>query len=398
MQDRGAGGEDNKTKGNLNWEETKKYKRREKHRNKTGAKTVQEACQESHTGGGTVQGVVLATEQDERIETKDGSKALQVDDWLAIDTDGGAQGNDQGSATAVTLFDHGQIHKEAEAKSLRLSVTADCGLHIKKVTDQHVGQYSCRQVISGVQQSPDSHVHLYVIQIIEQKSNDGVSLFCNVQTREHCRYTVEWLYEGKENITSEMEMSPGSCSATVTLSVTLFNQKSKIFESLKCKVTNDHTKEVELFPFSHQSSGDKTGGDATTTTTTTIKSTATKLTTKPTSTIRSDGTSSDGWSWWYIAAPVGLAALTVIAAVIIRQTAIKGNKRQKEENTAKAEAGDYYTSISFSKKTKNEAQVQSDTADEGGAVTYSTVNASSSSAGVFCDPSSFYSTVNIPKK
>ena len=63
---------------------------------------------------------------------------------------------------AVTLFELGQIHSDAEAKSDRLSVTADCSLAIH-VTHQDVGRYSCRHFISGQQQGPDSPVDLSVI-------------------------------------------------------------------------------------------------------------------------------------------------------------------------------------------------------------------------------------------
>ncbi|XP_041832731.1 cell wall protein DAN4-like [Melanotaenia boesemani] len=63
----------------------------------------------------------------------------------------------------IRLIEHGQIHREAATKSDRLSVTANCSLVIKKVTDEDVGLYSCRQFVSGKQHGPDSHVYLSVI-------------------------------------------------------------------------------------------------------------------------------------------------------------------------------------------------------------------------------------------
>ncbi|GLD73611.1 uncharacterized protein AKAME5_002493600 [Lates japonicus] len=56
------------------------------------------------------------------------------------------------------------------------------------------------------------------------------------------------------------------------------------------------------------------------------------------------------------------------------------------------ERGVSYASISYTKKTKSKARVQGDDG-EGGAVTYSTVKASSSSAGASIDPSNLYATI-----
>ncbi|KAM7368361.1 hypothetical protein PAMP_014584 [Pampus punctatissimus] len=61
------------------------------------------------------------------------------------------------------------------------------------------------------------------------------------------------------------------------------------------------------------------------------------------------------------------------------------------------EDGVSYASISYTKRTSSKAQVRGDDDDEGDAVTYSTVKASSSAAAS-TDPSSFYATINKPKK
>ena len=87
----------------------------------------------------------------------------------------------------------------------------------------------------------------------EREDNDKVVLFCSVLDYDQCSHTVEWLYEGKEEI-SDMEISSPSCSDPVTFTSSHLNQR--IYELLKCKVTNVNTKKVQLFTFSPQSSGE----------------------------------------------------------------------------------------------------------------------------------------------
>ncbi|XP_026050588.1 uncharacterized protein LOC113037565 [Astatotilapia calliptera] len=55
--------------------------------------------------------------------------------------------------------------KEAKPESDRLSLSANCSLVIKKVTDQDVGRYICRQykTATAQQEGPDSEIHLSVI-------------------------------------------------------------------------------------------------------------------------------------------------------------------------------------------------------------------------------------------
>uniref|UniRef100_A0A3Q1EHM3 Ig-like domain-containing protein n=1 Tax=Acanthochromis polyacanthus TaxID=80966 RepID=A0A3Q1EHM3_9TELE len=63
---------------------------------------------------------------------------------------------------ADTLFEGGQIHREAASKSDRLSVTEKCSLVIKKVTDEDVGRYACRQFDESGKQVTGSDVDLIV--------------------------------------------------------------------------------------------------------------------------------------------------------------------------------------------------------------------------------------------
>nr|XP_033505182.1 uncharacterized protein LOC117271183 [Epinephelus lanceolatus] len=291
----------------------------------------------------------------------------------------------------VTLFEHGKIHREAEAKSDRLSVTANCSLVIKKVTLEDVGRYSCRQFRSGRQVS-DSLVDVSVVDMTERQDTDRVIFFCSVWIYGHiCTHTVKWLYEGNKN---DLETSQSTCVASVTFTTSDYNQKLKYYELLKCEVTDGHTKEVHQFTFSPpQSSGEKPGHDATTaaTTSTTTESplttgnkwTSMKRSTSEganntasennddqpkqghdatTTTTESPSTTGNKWTsvtmstsevsnsrasennqtkqdWWkFIVAAVGLAALIIITVAVIRCKRTKGNKIQMDENMADPEA------------------------------------------------------------
>ncbi|XP_078030138.1 uncharacterized protein LOC144466548 isoform X2 [Epinephelus lanceolatus] len=269
----------------------------------------------------------------------------------------------------VTLFEHGKIHREAEAKSDRLSVTANCSLVIKKVTHEDVGRYSCRQFRSG-QLVSDSQVHLSVVTMTERQDTDRVIFFCSVWIYGHiCTHTVKWLYEGNQN---DLETSQSTCSASVTFTTSDYNQKLKYSELLKCEVTDGHTKEVHQFTFSPpQSSGEKPGHDATTgatISTTTMESpsaTGNKWTsvTMSTSEVTNNRASENNnnqtkQDWWkFIVAAVGLAALIIITVAVIRCKRTKGNKTQMDENMADPEADVSYASISYTKNTGHKAKV-----------------------------------------
>ncbi|XP_026197635.1 uncharacterized protein LOC113149640 [Anabas testudineus] len=297
-----------------------------------------------------------------------------------------------GNSAAVTLFEHGQIHKDSvKSKSDRLSVTENCSLVIKKVTDEDVGRYTCRQFISGRQQGGDSVVDLSVVtkssssSETEHQNDVEVTLTCSVSTYDQCRHTVKWLNEDNNNHLTDMKTSQSSCSDTVTFTTSDFNQYSDL---LKCEVT-DGNRRKQQFPFRRQTS------EKTTTTTTTRP--VTEETNEKTSTSSSEPTKSPDWSWWFIIGAVGLAALLIIVvATFIRWKKTKENRTQRTENKTDPEDGVPYASISFTKITKNKTWDQQ--ADEVDAVTYSTVRASSSAAGASTDPSILYATVNKPNK
>ncbi|XP_029318702.1 uncharacterized protein LOC115028911 isoform X5 [Cottoperca gobio] len=190
------------------------------------------------------------------------------------------------SENTVKLFEHGEIHKEAGAKSDRLSVTEKCSLVIKKVTVQDVGYYTCRQFISRQQHGGADLYDLSVVTSTEHHDNDQVTLLCSVSTSDRCIHRVEWLYEGDEN--DVMMTSQSTCSAEVT-----FPTARSYCELLKCAVTDRYNKKEHLFTFS-----------------------------PPQSSV-----------WWRsIIVCVGLAALIISVVTVNIWTRTKGNETQMREN------------------------------------------------------------------
>ncbi|XP_043963363.1 uncharacterized protein LOC122825845 [Gambusia affinis] len=315
-----------------------------------------------------------------------------------------------------TLFENGQIHEAAAAKSDRLRVTSDCSLVIEKVSVEDVGWYTCRQFINGQQTSEYSYI-LSVIQMVQQNQKDKIILTCSVMDYNDCRHTVKWLNEGREEMLSDMEESYQSCSDTVTIPTSDRNWKENS-EILECRVTNSYSKNVQLFNFRIQFSGGKTDkistvktptttrpprttttrmSTTTTTTrpprtTTTRMSTTTKMTTaelpatlsiittesnKLTSMAINSTTNVNNFSktsGWFVFYIIGPAVIIVTVLVIIGWKKTRGNKTKKEgERKTDPEDNIHYSKVIPTKKTKKKPRVP-DT------VTYSTLNISSSAA------------------
>ncbi|KAM7368367.1 hypothetical protein PAMP_014590 [Pampus punctatissimus] len=290
--------------------------------------------------------------------------------------------------TTVELIRLGQIGRDAGSKSDRLSVTVNCSLVIKNVTVKDVGSYSCRQFKSGEQQGSDSVFFLSVVTMTEHKNTDTVTLNCSVSTFEQCRHTVKWLYNNNyiDKNNKDLIISESTCSVTVFFLTSHFIYTSK-YKFLKCKVTDLNSGKVQLFNFSSQV---KPGENMMIC----LKS------------LYSDVKNNKVW-WWYILVAVALVAVLIIVVVLIRRRRAKVNKRQLDgsiglelnpavtqaapqtsEDTADPEDGVSYASISY---TSSRARVHGK--NEGDAVTYSTVKASSSSAAASTDPSSLYATI-----
>ncbi|XP_045917559.1 uncharacterized protein LOC123978362 [Micropterus dolomieu] len=242
----------------------------------------------------------------------------------------------------------------------------------------------------------------------ERKDADKETLWCSVlKYRQFCSHTVKWLYEGKDvdKDNKDMKTWQADCYAAVSFLDSHFSYKSK--SNLKCEVTDGDSGKVQLFTFSPQSSGEKTGDAQTTTTTTTTENTksVTATTTTNETSIKLQGL--------LVKVFLGVAALlitVVIVVALIRWKKTKGKKPQMDENTGRSlnpavspessqdtadpEDGVSYASISYTRKTNSKGRVLGkDGDDEDDAVTYSSVKASFSA-----DPSDLYATVNKPNK
>ncbi|XP_042247140.1 uncharacterized protein LOC121882764 [Thunnus maccoyii] len=153
------------------------------------------------------------------------------------------------SSNPVNLVKHGKIHENTKVKSDRLSVTADCSLVIKKVTQEDVGDYYCRQHISG----PDTQVLLSVINMNKHEDSEQVTLSCFVRTHDSCRHRVKWLYEGHD-VDENVTISWDGCYGTVRFPASHLKLKSTSHEIFQCKVTDGYTNKEHLFTFSPPSS------------------------------------------------------------------------------------------------------------------------------------------------
>ncbi|XP_039638077.1 uncharacterized protein LOC120546887 isoform X2 [Perca fluviatilis] len=164
----------------------------------------------------------------------------------------------------VDLVIRGKIVERDKAKSDRLNVTKNCSLVTKNVTVQDVGLYHCQQLKPG-QEAADSQIELSGLNMEEYEEGGRVELSCSVSTREVCRHTVKWLYEGKDEDGdiryTDMQTSQSKCSVTGNFFIS--NLKQKYQELFKCELTDGYTGKVQLFPFIPQSSGE----DETTSTT-----------------------------------------------------------------------------------------------------------------------------------
>ncbi|XP_029966870.1 uncharacterized protein LOC115402444 [Salarias fasciatus] len=263
-----------------------------------------------------------------------------------------------GNTRVVVLVELGKMKENNEIEPDRLKVKRDCSLKIKNVTDQDVGIYNCQQYKSD---SSENHIlvnrsdkRLSVATIVtEHEVDDEETLKCFVtSSEENCELEVKWKIKDQDIDKDNKEIKTGHnrCSATVTLKKSHYLHPQTHF--LSCEVTDSRT--GEKLRFSPRPSG---------------------------------------WWWWlYLVVALGLIVLLITAVVIIRWKRTKGKKTVVDENTADAEDGISYATISYSKKTSSDVRAHG---GDGETVTYSTVRASSSPAAASAEPSNLYSTIKF---
>ncbi|KAM8725448.1 uncharacterized protein AB9X84_002243 [Acanthopagrus schlegelii] len=302
-----------------------------------------------------------------------------------------------GPTNVVPLFEYGRIHKEAGAKSDRLSVTESCSLVLKKVTVEDGGRYTCRHLQSGVKP------------VTEHEDGEKVTLSGSGFSRGQCNHRMKWLYEGKYVPEGQdMETTQLSCSAAVTFHAADLKM-SKHPDVFTCEVTDISNGKVQRFTFSRQSSGEETGDEKTAAATsspmtnespstgnewTSVKMSTSFRTSSTASANRSDGAKQEGW-YLFRFVSVGLAVFLMILAAVVRKKRAEGNKLPTDEHMA--EDGVLYTNLPYARNT-NRRQVWGDDGHEADAATCSTGRASSSSHAASTVPCDSYASVNKPKK
>ncbi|XP_054872091.1 T-cell immunoglobulin and mucin domain-containing protein 2-like [Amphiprion ocellaris] len=235
----------------------------------------------------------------------------------------------------VTLFEYGQIQREAAAKSYRLSVTEKCSLVIEKVTDEDVGRYTCRQFDEG-QTVTDSQVDLTVI----KRDNVATTTTTKLPTTTTKR-------------TTKATTRPTTIKATTKATKATTRPTTKATKATTRPTTTKATKATSRPP--------------------TTK--VTKATSRPTTTTDpAAGETSLNADLLKVLIPVAVvsAALLIIIVAVIRWKGAKGNNTQLDDNTADPPDGVSYASIRYKKKTKSKVRVQG----EDDMVTYSTLNTS----------------------
>ncbi|XP_075940324.1 uncharacterized protein LOC142942044 [Anarhichas minor] len=212
---------------------------------------------------------------------------------------------DSAESTGVQLVRDGTIVEEANARSDRLSVSENCSLVIKNVTEEDGGVY----IVSSGQQGQHALVYLAVFTLTEHEDNDEVTLNCSHTIYGRCVRTVKWLLHGQDVDEDNKDFKTSQSHCTVSL--TSHSVYTSRFNSFTCGVTEGD--KVHQFSFRNSPSGDDTI-TATTESTPTEDGREAANTTTP-SAISDASPKLQSW-WRFIFVSVGLAALIIIVVAV----------------------------------------------------------------------------------
>ncbi|XP_075873280.1 uncharacterized protein LOC142882430 isoform X2 [Nelusetta ayraudi] len=197
----------------------------------------------------------------------------------------------------------------------QLSLTSDCSLDIMKITEELVGQFTCRR--SGSLQDLAT-IYLSVVSLTRTEKHQ---LSCSVASQDSCIYKVRWLYDGKPY--SQPEPSYG-CPESASICQDCEEPLQE--ELFSCEVWSDSLDDVRLIPLIHQTEGP----NATTSTLTTRWPTATGSTGKTGG--NSEEPQPGGWWRHLVAVLVVVVVMCILVDFLLRKRA-KGKKKLQEENT-----------------------------------------------------------------
>ncbi|XP_067337843.1 uncharacterized protein [Channa argus] len=161
-----------------------------------------------------------------------------------------------GSSKEVKLVKLGTISEEAKSKPDRLSVTEKCSLLIKKVTDEDVGLYTCKQILQVGKRRESTQIHLSLVTITERMDDKNVTLNCSVSSFGGRRYTVKWLCQGTDVETDSKYLVVSLTYWYTTVSLVESRVPSgSVLNSFTCEVTDRFTGKVNWFPSRPQQTG-----------------------------------------------------------------------------------------------------------------------------------------------
>ncbi|XP_077949588.1 uncharacterized protein LOC120808277 isoform X5 [Gasterosteus aculeatus] len=249
-----------------------------------------------------------------------------------------------GKDAAVALFELGKFKEGANNRSDRLSVTEECSLVIKKVKDQDVGRYTCRQFESG--EGPQVGEDVYQLSVV-----DGAFV-----TKTTNKPPVNETPEKTTTKSPPEDKKPVTAADDATKTTT----KAKAWWWSLVYVS--------------------VGGAA-----------LVAITLGVVAWRRTKGDDVHRWNCYeqhVLNDELNTSSLFVFS----------GNKTKTDDDADDPEGGVAYASVSFTKNTAGRAQagLHPDEEEEGGAVTYTTLKPPGPSAAA--DPAALYATVTKPAR